>query len=67
MSNTPTLNEKSARVINSTEGSPMGSNIFIVKPDNKKNSQSRADPFRHDPITQKNLGHSILRGVRCKT
>lgn len=66
MSTTPTSNAKSARMTNSAEGSPMGSNIFIVKPDDKKNSQAHADPFRHEPITQKNLGHTILRGIRCK-
>ena len=52
--------------MNSTEGSPMGSNIFIVKPDDKKNSRAHADPFRHEPITQKNLGRTIFRGIRCK-
>lgn len=46
--------------------SPMGSNIFIVKPDDGINPRANPDPFRHDPVTHKNIGRTILRGIRCK-
>jgi hypothetical protein len=62
----PAFDEKPIRTENSGEPSPMGSDIFIVKPDGKKGSRSHPDAFRHEPITQQNIGRSILRGVRCK-
>jgi hypothetical protein len=46
--------------------SPMGSNIFIVKPDDPKKSRVHPKPNRHEPVTQRNFGQSILRGIRCK-
>ncbi|CAF4205861.1 unnamed protein product [Rotaria sp. Silwood2] len=49
---------------NSSQPSPMGSNIFIVKPDDEKKNRSHSEPFRHDPITRNNIGRSILRGIR---
>lgn len=58
--------EKPTRTDTSGEPSPMGSNIFIVKSDSKKSSQSHTDPFRHEPITQRNIGRTILRGIRGK-
>jgi hypothetical protein len=58
---------KSSRAENSEEPSPMGSSIFIVKSESKKSSQSPTDPFRHEPVTQQNIGRTILRGVRCET
>ncbi len=62
----PGFDEKPTKVANSNEASPMGSNIFIVTPDGKKNSRSHPDPFRHEPVTQQNIGRTILRSIRCK-
>jgi hypothetical protein len=60
------FDEKSRRGGNSGESSPVGSNIFIVKPNGKKDSRSHSDPFRHEPVTQQNIGRTILRRIRCK-
>ncbi|CAF4587465.1 unnamed protein product [Rotaria sp. Silwood1] len=44
--------------------SPMGSNIFIVKPDDEKKNRFHPEPFRHDPVTRNNIGRTILRSIR---
>ena len=61
----PAYDDEPAGVRNSGGPSPMGSNIFIVKPDDGKTSRSHPDPHRHDPVTKKNIGWTILRGIRC--
>jgi hypothetical protein len=58
--------ENPTRTETSGEPSPIGSSIFIVKSDSKKSSRSHTDPFRHEPVTQRNIGRMILRGIRCK-
>jgi hypothetical protein len=45
--------------------SPVGSNIFIVKQNGEERNRSHTDPY-HEPVTQKNLGRTIFRGIRCK-
>lgn len=60
------FDEEPAGEKNSSGPSPMGSNIFIVKPDDEKTNRVHPEPFRHDPVTQKNIGRTILRGIRCK-
>ncbi|UJR08879.1 hypothetical protein I4U23_013134 [Adineta vaga] len=60
----PAFDEEPAGVRNSGGPSPMGSNIFIVKPDDAKKSRSHPEPNRHDPVTKKNFGWTILRGIR---
>lgn len=62
----PVFDENLRKGEQSGEGSPMGSNVFIVKSDSTKINTSHADPFRHEPVTQQNFGRSILRGIRCK-
>jgi len=62
----PAFDEKPIRTEHSGEPSPMGSNIFIVKPDGKNGSLSHPEPLRHEPVTQQNIGRMILRGIRCK-
>lgn len=62
----PAFDNKITKTEHSGEGSPTGSNIFIVKHNNGKTSPSHADPFQHEPITQKNFCQSILRGIRCR-
>lgn len=46
--------------------SPMGSNIFIVKPDDDKANRVHPEAYRHEPVTKRNIGRSILRVIRCK-
>ncbi|CAF3934368.1 unnamed protein product [Adineta steineri] len=58
----PAFDEDSNR--NSVAPSPMGSNIFIVKPDDAKRNRSHPEPHRHEPVTQKSFGRTILRGIR---
>lgn len=41
------------------------SNIFIVKPDGAQPTRTSADPHRHEPATQRNIGQIVLRGIRC--
>jgi hypothetical protein len=54
-------------ISNSAGTSPMGSNIFIVKPDgDQQQARSHAEPNRHEPVTRFNLGRTIFRGIRCK-
>lgn len=62
----PTFDNESLGGKMSGNPSPMGSNIFIVKPDDKAKDRSHPEPFRHEPVTQKNIGRSILRFVRGK-
>ncbi len=62
----PAFDEEPNGVRNSAGPSPMGSNIFIVKPDDEKKSRAHPQPFRHDPVTKRNIGRVILRGIRCK-
>jgi hypothetical protein len=63
----PAFDEEPNGVRNSAGPSPMGSNIFIVKPDDEKKSRVHPQPFRNDPVTKRNIGQTILRGIRCKT
>ncbi|CAF0734186.1 unnamed protein product [Rotaria sordida] len=58
------LNEEPTGGKNSDEPSPMGSNIFIVKPDDEKKNRLHPEPFRHDPVTRNNIGRTMLRGIR---
>ncbi|CAF4656456.1 unnamed protein product [Rotaria sp. Silwood1] len=60
----PTFDEEPVGIKNSNGTSPMGSNIFIVKPDDKNTNRTHSEPYRHDPITKKNIGRIILRGIR---
>ena len=62
----PAFDEEPNGVRNSAGPSPMGSNIFIVKPDDSKNSRAHPQPFRNDPVTSNNIGRMILRGIRCR-
>jgi hypothetical protein len=62
----PAFDEEPNGVRNSTGASPMGSNIFIVKPDDQKKSRAHTQPFRNEPVTQNNIGQAILRGIRCR-
>ncbi len=62
----PAFDEDSNGVRNSTGPSPMGSNIFIVKPDDGKKNRAHPQPHRHDPVTKRNIGQVILRGIRCR-
>jgi len=62
----PAFDEIPTRAKNSSQTSPTGSNIFIVKPGDKKGSRSNSEPSQHDPVTQKSIGRTILRGIRCK-
>lgn len=50
----------------SSGGSPMGSNIFIVKPEGEHHNRVHPEPYRHEPVTRSNVGRTILRGIRCK-
>ncbi len=61
----PAFDDEPSRNRSSSGPSPMGSNIFIVKPDNGNNNRSHPEPYRHDPVTTSNFGQSILRGIRC--
>lgn len=61
----PAFDDDGHSVRNSAAPSPMGSNIFIVKPDDEKKSRSHPQPHRHDPVTSRNFGRTILRGIRC--
>ena len=47
--------------------SPMGSNIFIVKPDGDQHNRVHPEPYRHEPVTHSNIGRTILRGIRCES
>ncbi|CAF1297093.1 unnamed protein product [Rotaria sordida] len=60
----PNFDEEPVGIKNSGGTSPMGSNIFIIKPDDKNKNRTHPEPYRHDPTTQKNIGRSILRGIR---
>ncbi|CAF1290241.1 unnamed protein product [Rotaria sordida] len=60
----PNFDEEPAGIKNSGGASPMGSNIFIIKPDDKNKNRTHPEPYRHDPTTQKNIGRTILRGIR---
>ena len=60
------FNEDSTMERTSGNPSPMGSNIFIVKPDDGKMNRSHPEPYRNEPVTKKNIGRMILQGVRCK-
>jgi hypothetical protein len=60
------FDEEPSVVKNSGGQSPVGSNIFIVKPAGDKNNRIHPDPYRHEPVTQQNFGRTILRGIRCK-
>ncbi|CAF2744244.1 unnamed protein product [Rotaria sp. Silwood2] len=60
----PTFDEEPTGIKNSNGQSPMGSNIFIVKPDDKDKCRTHPEPYRHDPITKQNTGRVILRGIR---
>lgn len=62
----PAFDEEPDAARSSAGPSPMGSNIFIVKPDDDKKSRAHPQPFRHDPISQRNIGQVILHGIRCK-
>ena len=63
----PAFDDEPAGVRNISSGpSPMGSNIFIVKPDDDKRSRAHPQPFRHDPVTKKNCGQMIFRCIRCE-
>jgi hypothetical protein len=62
----PAFDEEPNGARNSTGPSPMGSNIFIVKPDDEKKNRAHSQPYRHDPITQRNFGQAIIRSIRCK-
>lgn len=62
----PAFDEEPAEVKSNGGASPMGSNIFIVKPDDNKTNRVHPEPFRHDPVTKRNIGLVILRGIRCK-
>ena len=46
--------------------SPMGSNIFIVKPEGGNGNRSHPEPERHEPVTKKSFGRIILGGIRCE-
>ncbi|CAF1457657.1 unnamed protein product [Rotaria sordida] len=60
----PNFDEEPVGIKNSGGTSPMGSNIFIIKPDDKNKNRIHPEPYRHDPTTQKNIGRTILRGIR---
>lgn len=62
----PAFDEEPNGVRNSAGPSPMGSNIFIVKPDDSKTGRAHPQPYRHDPVTSRNFGRMILRGIRCR-
>ncbi len=62
----PAFDEEPNGARNSSGPSPMGSNIFIVKPDDPKKSRAHSQPNRHDPMTKRNIGQVILRGIRCR-
>ncbi|CAF3336661.1 unnamed protein product [Rotaria socialis] len=48
----------------SSDPSPMGSDIFIVKPNKGNRNRLHTEPFQLEPVTRRNIGRSILRGVR---
>ncbi len=62
----PAFDEEPNGNQNSTGPSPMGSNIFIVKPDDERKNRVHPQPNRHDPITKRNFGQAIIRSIRCK-
>lgn len=62
----PAFDEEPNGVRNSTGASPMGSNIFIVKPDDSNKNRAHPQPYRNDPVTSRNIGRMILRGIRCR-
>ena len=62
----PAFDVDPAVVSNSGGPSPMGSNIFIVKPEAQQINRIHPQPHRHEPVTRFNLGRSIFRGIRCK-
>ena len=62
----PAFDEEPNGVRNSAGASPMGSNIFIVKPDDASKGRAHSQPYRHDPVTSQNFGRTILRGIRCR-
>ena len=62
----PAFDDEPRSVRNSAGPSPMGSNIFIVKPDDEKKNRSHPQPHRHEPVTHRNIGRTILRGIRCR-
>jgi hypothetical protein len=62
----PAFDEGPARDRNNSGPSPMGSNIFIVKPDDGNRNRAHPQPYRNDPVTQKNCCRMILRAIRCK-
>jgi hypothetical protein len=62
----PAFDEEPAEIKNSAGTSPMGSNIFIVKPDDERKNRSHPVPHRHEPVTKNNVGQTIFRGIRCK-
>jgi hypothetical protein len=62
----PAFNEGPKAGKNSGGSSPVGSNVFIVKPDDKNQDHIHPEPYLNEPITQESLGRTILRGMRCK-
>ena len=50
----------------SGNSSPMGSNIFIVKRDDEKQTRSHPELYEHETTTRQNIGRIVLRGIRCK-
>lgn len=61
----PAFDVDPAVVSNSGGPSPMGSNIFIVKPEGGQVNRNHPEPYRHEPVTKFNLGRTIFRGIRC--
>ena len=47
--------------------SPMGSNIFIVKPEGEHHNRVHPEPHRHEPVTRSNIGRTIFRAIRCES
>jgi hypothetical protein len=62
----PAFDEEPNGIRNSAGPSPMGSNIFIVKPDDETKNRVHPQPYRNEPVTQKNIGRVVLGGIRCK-
>ena len=62
----PAFDEEPSGNRRSAGPSPMGSNIFIVKPDDENKNSAHPQPYRHDPVTKNNFGRVVLRGIRCK-
>lgn len=60
----PAFDDDGQSARNSSAPSPMGSNIFIVKPEDEKKKRSHPQPYRHEPVTSRNFGRMILRGIR---